>query len=56
LGCQLGVVAHSPDGNANKTDLETAYYLGNRVFEQVLRMNPKSNKSSQQDAESCASA
>lgn len=56
LGCQLGVVAHSPDGNANKTDLETAYYLGNRVFEQALRMNPKSNKSSQQDAVSCASA
>ncbi|MEZ9139751.1 MULTISPECIES: NAD(P)H-dependent oxidoreductase [unclassified Shewanella] len=56
LGCQLGVVAHSPDGNVNKTDLETAYYLGNRVFEQVLRMNPKSNKSSQQDAASCVSA
>ena len=47
LGCQLGVVAHSLDGNANKIDLETAYYLGNRVSEQVLRMTPKSNKSSQ---------
>ena len=56
LGCQLGVVAHSLDGNANKIDLETAYYLGNRVFEQVLRMTPKSNKSSQQDVVNCASA
>ena len=47
LGCQLGVVAHSPDGRANSADLETAYYLGNRVLEQVLRMNSTSNESSQ---------
>jgi multimeric flavodoxin WrbA len=50
LGCQLGVVAHSPDGRVNESDLETAHYLGRRVAEQVFRMIPKSNSSSQQGA------
>lgn len=39
LGCQLGVVAHSPDGIAHETDLATARYLGERVARQVLRLN-----------------
>jgi len=38
LGCQLGVVAHSPDGGVHATDLATAAYLGKRVSEQVIRL------------------
>ncbi len=44
LGCQMGVVAHSPDGEAHETDLASAKYLGQRVAQQVLRMSSKSNK------------
>jgi len=32
LGCQLGVTAHSLDGNIHETDLRSAKYLANRVI------------------------
>lgn len=38
LGCQLGVVAHSPDGEVHSSDLATAKYLGQRVAEQARRL------------------
>ncbi|UPW17453.1 hypothetical protein M0C34_14570 [Agarivorans sp. TSD2052] len=31
LGCQLGVVAQSDDGEVHTRDLATAHYLGARV-------------------------
>lgn len=31
LGCQIGAVAHSPEGEVNQSDLDTAKYLGKRV-------------------------
>ena len=31
FGCQLGVTAHSPDGQTHNSDLATARYLGIRV-------------------------
>jgi len=31
LGCQLGVVAHNPEGEVHRSDLDTAKYLGRRV-------------------------
>lgn len=31
LGCQIGVVAHSPEGEVDCSDLDTAKYLGKRV-------------------------
>jgi len=31
LGCQLGVVSHNPEGEVNRSDLDTAKYLGRRV-------------------------
>ena len=45
LGCQLGVVAHSPDGEAHEADLASAKYLGQRVAKQVLRVRLKPNNS-----------
>ena len=50
LGCQLGVVAHSANGEAHETDLASAKYLGQRVAKQVLRVNLKSIKSSKKGA------
>jgi multimeric flavodoxin WrbA len=38
LGCQLGVVAQSSDGSLHKTDLETAKYLAQRVFNLARRL------------------
>lgn len=32
LGCQLGVTAHSLDGNVHEKDLRSATYLANRVI------------------------
>ena len=32
LGCQLGIVAHSSDGNAHEVDLASAEYLGQRII------------------------
>ena len=40
LGCQLGVVAHSPDGTVHETDLATASYLGKRVAEIAKNLKP----------------
>ena len=31
LGCQLGAVAHNPEGEVHRSDLDTAKYLGRRV-------------------------
>ena len=54
LGCQLGVVAHSSNGEAHEVDLASAKYLGQRVAKQALRVNLKSNKLSKRDAASGA--
>lgn len=36
LGCQLGVVAYAPEGNAHPQDLASAEYLGRRVARLLL--------------------
>ncbi|MCW8349144.1 flavodoxin family protein [Vibrio sp. ZSDZ65] len=41
LGCQLGVVSASFDGNVNRTDELSAHYLGKRVADMVTRLAPK---------------
>ncbi|HCE2133747.1 TPA: flavodoxin family protein [Vibrio parahaemolyticus] len=41
LGCQLGVVSESFDGNVNRTDELSASYLGKRVADMVARLAPK---------------
>ncbi len=38
LGCQLGVVAQSENGEANTTDIKTAKYLGERVAKLALKL------------------
>ena len=38
LGCQLGVTAHSLDGNVHETDLRTAKYLTNRVISMTKKL------------------
>lgn len=37
LGCQLGVVAHSVDGQVHPADLATANYLGKRISALLLK-------------------
>ncbi|GLX84504.1 flavodoxin [Thalassotalea loyana] len=37
LGAQSGLIAHSPDGKLNETDLITATYLGQRVAQVCAR-------------------
>ncbi|MFT5635905.1 MAG: NAD(P)H dehydrogenase (quinone) [Cognaticolwellia sp.] len=39
LGCQLGVVAQTPNNIVNEVDLATAKYLGRRVAKLTLRLN-----------------
>jgi NAD(P)H dehydrogenase (quinone) len=38
LGCQLGVTAHSLDGNVHETDLRSAKYIANRVISTAKKM------------------
>jgi len=47
LGCQLGVVAHSADGHVHESDMATAAYLGRRVADQVMRLQPKPSQARQ---------
>lgn len=46
LGCQLGVVAHSPDGDVHAVDLASAAYLGRRVGDVVRRLHGTAGNSS----------
>ncbi len=38
LGCQLGVVAHTPDDTVHGDDLATATYLGRRVAQYAIKL------------------
>jgi len=42
LGCQLGVVAQSVDGKLEASDLATAEYLGERLAQQLKRLDVES--------------
>ncbi len=47
LGCQLGVVALSPDGTVNEVDRDSAQYLGVRVAQHTVQLTHKNSSDCQ---------